>query len=140
MLPEVSFSFSHVHPILVNFTAALFPASMGSDVMGRMFRSRSLTHAAWWMMFYAAIVTPLTVTAGLLWRKEVGKFLVPGMINTHQWLGISLSVVFILVAWWRGTIHSRDGNPAVMYFIAVFLITLALIYQGTIGGMMVFGK
>lgn len=48
-----------LHPILVNFTAALVPASFVSDVLGRFLRRESLRSAAWWMLLYAAIITPL---------------------------------------------------------------------------------
>ena len=140
MLPVPTFSFSHLHPILVNFTAALFPASVGSDLLSKLSHRRSLAHAAWWMALFAAIVTPLTVVAGLYWRREVGQFLSPKLINTHQWLGISMSVLFILIAWWRGKLHGREENPGLVYFVAVSVVALALVYQGTLGGMMVFGK
>jgi uncharacterized membrane protein len=140
MLPVPSFSFSHLHPILVNFTAALFPASVGSDLLGRLSRRRSLANAAWWMVLFAAVVTPLTVVAGLFWRRQVDQFLSPQLINTHQWLGISVSVLFALVAWWRGKLHAREENPGLIYFVVVSVVALALVYQGTLGGMMVFGK
>jgi uncharacterized membrane protein len=140
MLPVPSFSFSHLHPILVNFTAALFPASVGSDLLSRLSNRRSLGHAAWWMVLFAAVVTPLTVVAGLYWRREVGQFLSPELINTHQWFGISISVLFVLIAWWRGRLHAQDENPGLLYFCVVTLVALALVYQGTLGGMMVFGK
>jgi uncharacterized membrane protein len=140
MLPVPTFSFNHVHPILVNFTAALFPASVGSDLLSRLLGRRSLGHAAWWMVLFAAIVTPATVVAGLFWRREVGQFLSPEIINTHQWLGISLSVFFILVARWRGKLHACEESPGIAYFVTVSIVALALVYQGTLGGMMVFGK
>lgn len=53
-----------LHPILVNFTAALVPASLLSDVLGRVLKRDTLLHAGWWMLLYAAAVTPLTALAG----------------------------------------------------------------------------
>jgi hypothetical protein len=32
----------HIHPILVNFTAALVPISLGSDILGHAFHGESL--------------------------------------------------------------------------------------------------
>ena len=37
-----------LHPILVNFTAALVPVSVGSDVLGWVFRKQSLRDTGWW--------------------------------------------------------------------------------------------
>jgi uncharacterized membrane protein len=139
MLPKVSFPFDHLHPILVNFTAALVPTSLGSDVLGRVFKKPTLTNAGWWTMAFAATVTPMTAVAGLFWRKEVGKNLPQDVINLHQWLGISIAVVLILLAAWRGTLHSRDQAPGILYLIGASLLTMALIYQGSLGGLMAFG-
>jgi len=139
-IPVPSFSPEHIHPILVNFTAALVPASVGSDVLGRVLRRRSLHHAAWWMLVYAAAITPLTVAAGALWKNSVGEGSLPrSVILTHQWLGMSLAIAFIGLALWRWTIHSLDKGPGFSYLVAAFLVVLALAYQGSLGGQMAFG-
>ena len=52
-LPFPTFTPDHLHPILVNFTSALMPASIASDAAGRIFRKASLHSAAWWMLIYA---------------------------------------------------------------------------------------
>ena len=72
LFPLPVFSPGSIHPILVNFTAALVPASVGSDIVGRMLRKASLHTAAWWMLVYAAAITPLTVFAGWWWKQKVG--------------------------------------------------------------------
>ena len=55
---------SKLHPILVNFTAALVPVSVASDFIGRFIQSESFRHTAWWTLFYATAFTPLTVITG----------------------------------------------------------------------------
>src|SRR5438270_5919353 len=100
-IPAPSFSPDHIHPILVNFTTALVPSSFGSDVLGRVFRKQSLHDAAWWMLAYAAAITPFTGLAGLLWKRSVGSALPPDMIATHQWLGIALAVLLLGLTFWR---------------------------------------
>jgi uncharacterized membrane protein len=93
-LPLPSFSAQDIHPILVNFTAALIPASVASDVFGKVLQKQSLTHAAWWMLVYAAAITPFTVLAGWYWKRSVEAMLPPGTITVHQWLGTSLGFTF----------------------------------------------
>ncbi len=127
-----------LHPILVNFTAALVPASFVSDVLGRLLKRESLRSAAWWMLLYAAAITPLTAAAGWYWLDDMG-----GMdhreMDIHKWLGTALAGVFILLAIWRGRIHARGVAPGALYLITTGLLVAALTLQGHLGGMMSFG-
>jgi uncharacterized membrane protein len=138
-IPLPSFAPEHIHPILVNFTAALVPASFSSDVLGRIFRKTSLHAAGFWMLIYAAAITPFTAIAGYVWKRSVGSALPPEQIMVHQWLGISLAVLFLVLGVWRWRLHSRDLAPGVSYFGFCLVLVLALVYQGTLGGQMAFG-
>lgn len=140
LLPMPSFSLDHLHPILVNFTAALLPASVGSDVLGRITRRPSLHDAAWWMLLFAACITPLTALSGLWWKRSVGSGLPPDLLLTHQWLGISAALLFIVLAVWRWRIYKRKAAPGAAYFFCGLLLVVALVYQGTLGGQMLFGS
>jgi uncharacterized membrane protein len=130
---------SHIHPILVNFTAALVPASIASDVLGRFYKKQSLHDAAWWMLLYAALITPFTAIAGLLWKPSVADMLPKQMLLTHQWLGISLTVLFIILALWRRTIYARKTAPTYAYLGFGILVLAGLIFQGNLGGTMLLG-
>jgi plastocyanin/uncharacterized membrane protein len=129
-----------LHPILVNFTAALLPLALLSDILGRIFNRRSFHAAAWWMTFYTAAITPLTVAAGWWWKHAVGPGLPAKLIIVHQWLGTSAAVLFILLAIWRWKIAQRDVPPGVAYLACATIAVLALAYQGSLGGAMLFGR
>jgi uncharacterized membrane protein len=139
-IPLPSFAPEHIHPILVNFTAALVPASLGSDVLGKIFRKTSLQAAAFWMLLYAAAITPFTAIAGYVWKRSVASALPADQIMMHQWLGISLAVLFLALGAWRWRLHSRNLVPGVSYFVFCVVVVLALVYQGTLGGQMAFGS
>jgi plastocyanin/uncharacterized membrane protein len=128
------------HPILVNFTAALFPLAFLSDILGRIFRRQSLHNAAWWMVLYAAAITPFTVAAGWWWKSNVGSALPPNLITVHQWLGTLAAVLFIVLAVWRWSIHKRGIPPSLAYLACALIAVLALVYQGSLGGKMLFGR
>lgn len=128
------------HPILVNFTAALLPLAFLSDLLGLWWKRASLHNAAAWMMVYEAIITPLTGAAGWWWRSQVGPALPHAVITVHAMLGSSLAVIFILLAIWRWRIQKKNAVPGVSYMAVVAIVTLALVYQGSLGGLMVFGK
>ncbi len=128
------------HPILVNFTAALLPLAFLSDLLGLWLKRASLHNAAAWMMLYEAIITPITGTAGWWWKVQSAGALPANVIAVHQWLGTSLAVVFILLAIWRWKIQKRDAVPGAGYLVVTAIVGLALVYQGSLGGLMVFGK
>jgi len=129
-----------LHPILVNFTAALLPLAFLSDLLGRWTRRTSLHAAASWMVLYAAIITPLTGLAGWWWKSQAGATLPADLITVHQWLGTSLVLVFAVLAVWRWRIHKRNEVPTIAYLLFTGIIVLALIYQGSLGGAMAFGR
>lgn len=128
------------HPILVNFTAALLPLALLSDILGRLFQRQSLHHVAWWMVLYAAAITPFTAAAGWWWKITAGSSLPPNLITVHQWLGTSAVIVFAVLALWRWSIHKRDATPSFAYLTFALIAVAALVYQGSLGGRMVFGR
>ena len=129
-----------IHPILVNFTAALLPLAFLCDVLGLAFRRQSLHHGAFWMVLFEACITPLTAAAGWWWKSAVGAALPPRVITVHEWLGTSAAVIFIALAAWRWNFHKRDQAPTVAYMAVALIAVLALVYQGSLGGAMVFGR
>ena len=128
-----------LHPILVNFTAALLPLALLSDLLGRWLKRSSLHNAAAWMLLYAAIITPLTGAAGWWWKIQSAGTLPPELIAIHQWLGTSLALVFIVLAVWRWRLYRQNAVPTLAYLAFAVVTVLALVYQGSLGGAMVFG-
>jgi plastocyanin/uncharacterized membrane protein len=133
-------SAEELHPILVNFTAALLPLAFLSDLLGLTFKRQSLHNAAAWMVLYEALLTPLTVAAGWWWKHQAAGNLPQKMITVHQWLGSAAALLFIILAVWRWSIHKRGGCPSIAYLALSAAAVGALIYQGSLGGAMVFGK
>lgn len=128
-----------LHPILVNFTAALVPVSVASDVLGRMLRRRSLHATGWWTLLYAALATPFTALAGWLWLRSMGDMDHPGMA-VHQWLGTALAAGLAPLVLWRGWLYRKDAVPPVTYLVVAGVLLAALVYQGHLGGTMSFGE
>ncbi|CAN5380490.1 hypothetical protein BH09PLA1_BH09PLA1_32440 [soil metagenome] len=128
-----------LHPILVNFAAALLPASVVCDLLARATRRESLRSAAWWMLCFAAITTPLAAAAGWLWYYQMGSSDHAQMI-VHQWLGSALAIVVIPLAVWRWRQHRQTTGPSTSYLIVACLLVLTLMFQGHLGGMMSFGS
>lgn len=129
-------STTKLHPILVNFTAALVPVSIASDLLGRIFKAESLRHTGWWTLLYAIIVTPFTaITGWLFWMSDDNG--VTGM-TIHKWLGTGLAVLLFGLFAWRRHFHKVQKSPTISYFILGAIFVAALAYQGHLGGEQVF--
>ena len=125
-----------LHPVLVNFTAALVPVSFASDLIGRYFKNESLRNTGWWTLFYATMVTPLTAISGwLFWmgddNGETG-------MTIHKWLGTAMVVLLFGLFAWRWYLHKRQQWPTTVYFIVAAILVAVLGYQGHLGGEKVF--
>jgi uncharacterized membrane protein len=126
-----------LHPILVNFTAALVPVSVASDLIGRLVKSEALRDTGWWTLFYATIVTPFTaITGWLFWMPDDNG--AAGM-TIHKWLGSGLALLLLALFAWRWRLHRRQQWPTVGYFVVGVVFIAALVYQGHLGGAQVFG-
>lgn len=131
---------NHAHPILVNFTAGLVPASLVSDLLGKAGKFRTLSSAGWWTMMYAALLTPATALTGWYWKAAIPAEVLPAdLIVTHTYLGIALAMLFAVLAIWRAIIFSRDALPGTGYLLTAGTTVALLVYQGSLGGKMVFG-
>ena len=126
-----------LHPVLVNFTAALVPVSVGADVAARLLKKESLRGTAWWTLFVAACVTPLTAAAGwLFWMDDDNGVTA---MTIHKWLGTGLAVLLMGLVLWRWRAFRKDRWPSLAYLIVGVMVVGALVYQGRLGGDQSFG-
>ncbi|MDE3067538.1 MAG: DUF2231 domain-containing protein [Verrucomicrobiota bacterium] len=129
-------SATKLHPILVNFTAALVPVSVASDFLGRFLKSEPLRHTAWWTLFYATAMTPFTaITGWLFWMPDDNG--VTGM-TIHKWLGTGLAVVLCVLFAWRWKLLRQGRWATISYLVLGAVFVAALAYQGHLGGEQVF--
>ena len=90
-------------------------------------------------MVYEAAITPLTVIAGWWWKCSETNQMPQQLITVHQWLGTVAAFLFLLLAIWRWKFHMRAIPPSWAYLVLTLVAFMALVYQGSIGGAMVFG-
>ena len=131
--------FPPIHPILVNFTAALIPTSVAADLLGRVFKTSSLRATGFWTMCLGAAITPLTALVGWLWMRSIGD-MDHWQMSYHLWIGVSIAVLLIPLAIWRGRAQRKDRPVGAAYLLAALVLTGALVVQGELGGSMSFGN
>jgi uncharacterized membrane protein len=125
-----------LHPILVNFTAALVPVSIASDLAGRLRKEESLRNTGWWTLFCATVLTPLTALTGwLFWMPDDNGVL--GM-TVHKWLGTGLAVLLFGLFAWRLSLQRQHRWATAPYLIVGMIFVAALVVQGYLGGRQVF--
>ena len=81
----------------------------------RLLRKAPLHAAAWWLLVYAAAITPLTALAGWRWKQRVGDALSPELILRHDRLGFGLVFAFLALAIWRYAAHRKQEAPGMPY-------------------------
>lgn len=132
-----------VHPILVHFTAALFPIVALLATYAAWRRAEWASRATRWLLGLAVLVTLLTIATGLvegepyedrLEGTEAGE-----VIETHELLGFATEIVF-LVAWallrWRpaGLLGPRRFLFVGLLWLGVAVVTVG----GWMGGRLVY--
>ena len=131
-------NFPPIHPILVNFTAALIPTSFAADLLGRMLKYSSLRSTGWWTLLLATLVTPLTVLVGWLWMRSMGD-MDHWQMKHHLWLGVAVAAALVPVMLWRGWLQRGERPIGVTYFVVAAILMGGLGLQGELGGAMSFG-
>ena len=127
-----------LHPILVNFTAALIPVSVGCDLFARVFGKQTLRDTGWWTMCFAAVVTPFTVLSGWLFWTTYDDG-IRGM-TIHKWLGTALAIFLVCLVLWRWRFFKSNSWPSVLYLLVALVAVGAVAYQGHLGGDQSFGS
>lgn len=132
-------SFPPIHPLLVNFTAALVPVSFLCDLAAVWVKKDALRVVAVRTLAFAAVVTPFTALAGWLWMRSMDHA-DHWQMPVHLWVGVSIAVVLLSLAVWRVSMQRRGDKPGWLYAVCALLVFAALAMQAELGASMSFGS
>lgn len=129
-----------VHPAIVHFPIGLVTLSVTTDLFGRLSDSATLRGAGWWTLLGAAIGGALAVVAGLFdLNRERIEHAAQERVHFHRKVGFTLFAAVAGLTIWRWLIYTNAQNTPGWSYLIVSLLVLGLtLFQGYLGGEMVF--
>jgi len=123
-----------LHPVIVHFPIAFFPAALFTAVIGR--RRPAFAAPVQFLVIAGGIIGPIAALLG--WFDGGFDFTTDDMLlQWHRWLGTAIGLGSLgLGIWaWRRPEASRGAGM----IIGLSLITVAIVVQGWFGGAMIHG-
>ena len=124
--------FGRLHPAIVHFPIAFFPAALFTAIVGR--RRPAFAAPVQFLVVAGGIFAPIAAAAG--WISGMGAE--PDQIlNYHRWLGVAIGIVgFGLGVWaWKRPWEDRGAGM----ILALILMTIAIAAQGFLGAAVTHG-
>lgn len=129
-----------LHAIFAHFTIALTASSLAFDVGAAVFRAVSLAAAGWWTLAAASILTLLTLGSGVSSRlrlpMEEGE--ARSFLRTHMALGPTFYGLLLAATVWRAVLWERATPIPIAYLGAMATVVLVMVFQGYLGGELVY--
>lgn len=121
-----------IHPLLVHFPIAFFPAALFTAVVGR--RRPAFSAPVQFLVVAGGIFAPIAAGAGLL----AGMGADPDPILTvHRWLGVAIGLAGAGLGWWAWKRPWEDRGAGMI--LALTAMTVAIVAQGFLGASITHG-
>lgn len=123
-----------LHPVIVHFPIAFFPAALFTAVVGR--RRPAFAAPVQFLVIAGAIIGPIAALLG--WFDGGFDFTTDDwLLQFHRWLGTVIGAGALGLGIWAW--RRPDDNRSLGMIVGLTLITAALVIQGWFGGAMVHG-
>lgn len=123
-----------LHPIIVHFPIAFFPAALFTAIVGR--RRPAFAAPVQFMVVAGGIIAPIAAVLGWF----AGGFNLAAddwLLTWHRWLGTGIGVGALVLAVWALKKPQEDRSTGMI--IGLTIMTAAIIVQGWFGGSMMRG-
>jgi uncharacterized membrane protein len=123
-----------LHPILVHFPLAFFPAALFTAIVGR--RRPAFAKPVQFLVIAGGIVAPIAMLLG--WFDGGLTFVdTDPLLRIHRWLGTAIGLSALALAIWAWRRPEKDRQRGMVWGLAA--LTAALVVQGWYGGAMIHG-
>jgi uncharacterized membrane protein len=123
-----------LHPVIVHFPIAFFPAALFTAIVGR--RRPAYAKPVQFLVVAGGLMAPLAALLGWL----DGGFALDkddALLQFHRWLGSGIGVGGLALALWAIRSPEDDRRPGMI--LALVAMTIAIVIQGWFGGAIVHG-
>ena len=121
-----------LHPLIVHFPIAFFPAALFTAVVGR--KRPAFATPVQFLVVAGGISAPLAAVAG--WLDAVGADPDP-ILTYHRWLGTAVGIGGLALAIWAWRRPWEDRGAGMI--VALTAITIGIVVQGWFGAALVHG-
>ena len=126
-VPERLFDwFGRLHPLVVHFPIAFFPAALITAIAGR--RRPSFAAPVQFLVVAGGIFAPIAAVAG--WLAGISSE-PEAILDYHRWLGVVIGLGGAGLGIWAWLRPRQDRSPAMI--LALTIMTLAIAVQGFLG-------
>ena len=123
-----------LHPILVHFPIAFFPAALFTAIVGR--RRAAFSAPVQFLVIAGGIIAPISALLGWFNGGWVAWDTDP-LLAVHRWLGTGIGIGGLLLGVWAWRRPGEDRGARMI--IALSIMTAAIVVQGWYGGALVHG-
>ena len=123
-----------LHPIIIHFPLAFFPAALFTAVVGR--RRPAFAKPVQFLVVAGGLIAPIAMVLGWLAGGLTLTDTDP-LLRVHRWLGTAIGLSGLALAIWAWKRPEEDRRPGMIAALAG--ITAAIIVQGWFGGAIVHG-
>jgi uncharacterized membrane protein len=124
--------FGRLHPVIVHFPIAFFPAALVTAIVGR--RRPAFGAPVRFLVIAGGIIAPVAAVLG--WLDAIAADPSP-LLTVHRWLGTAVGIGGMGLALWAWRRPDQDRSAGML--AALTLITAAIVVQGWFGGALVHG-
>jgi uncharacterized membrane protein len=121
-----------LHPIIVHFPIAFFPAALFTAIVGR--RRPAFAAPVQFLVIAGGIIAPIAAMLG--WLSAIGADPDP-LMTAHRWLGTVIGITALPLAIWAWRRPAQVGGIGMI--IALSITSAAIVVQGWFGGALVHG-
>ena len=123
-----------LHPIIIHFPLAFFPAALFTAVVGR--RRPAFGKPVQFLVVAGGLIAPIAMVLGWLAGGLTLTDTDP-LLRVHRWLGTAIGISGLALAIWAWKRPEEDRRRGMI--VALAGITAAIIVQGWFGGALVHG-
>lgn len=124
--------FGRLHPAIVHFPIAFFPAALFTAIVGR--RRPAFAAPVQFLVVAGGIFAPIAATAG--WFAALGSDPDP-ILTYHRWIGVAVGIVGAGLGIWAWKRPWEDRGAGMI--LALTIMTVAIAVQGFLGAAVTHG-